>query len=101
MIDHYDYREWISQYLIDDSIPEKPDGITLYSPPITSIYGATYAYQNGLREKENLSASIVWQTLIKTFSQSKKSFFYKLLSGMGEIIFAPYYQALKKTRSRI
>ncbi len=94
VLDRYDYREWLAKYLIDDSVAGTP--LTLNSPWALFLYDAEFAYVDGDVDKPNIGAGSALKTLIRMVFTWKGALLWKMQAGMGDTIFAPIYEVLKK-----
>ncbi|MEM7031050.1 MAG: NAD(P)-binding protein [Chloroflexota bacterium] len=90
VIDEYDYRQWLEQYLVDDQ------EITINSPIAWFLYDADFAYVNGDINTPNLSAGIALYTLIRLGLTSKGAFIWEMQAGMGDTVFSPFYEVMKR-----
>jgi uncharacterized protein with NAD-binding domain and iron-sulfur cluster len=85
-IDHLDFREWLA---LHGASPE-----TLESPLVRGMYDLVFAYENGDRDRPRFSAGLGLFLASKMFFDYKGAIFWKLRAGMGDVVFAPLYQAL-------
>jgi uncharacterized protein with NAD-binding domain and iron-sulfur cluster len=86
-IDHLDFREWLTGRVA----PE-----TLDSPIIRALYDLVFAYEDGDRDRPRFSAGLGLFLAAQLFFEYDGSIFWKMRAGMGEVVFAPLYQALRK-----
>jgi uncharacterized protein with NAD-binding domain and iron-sulfur cluster len=85
-IDHLDFREWLAGRVAPT---------TLDSPLITGMYDLVFAYQGGDRERPRFAAGLGLLLAARLFFEYRGSVFWKMRAGMGDIVFAPLYQALR------
>lgn len=85
-IDHLDFREWLS---------DRVDPTTLDSPFIRGLYDLVFAYEGGRRDRPRFSAGLGLFLAGRLFFEYEGSIFWKMRAGMGEVVFAPLYQALQ------
>ena len=85
-IDHLDYREWLA---LHGAARE-----TLDSPIVRGMYDLTFAYERGDRSRPRFAAGLGLQLANRMLFDYKGSIFWKMRAGMGEVVFAPLYQAL-------
>jgi uncharacterized protein with NAD-binding domain and iron-sulfur cluster len=85
-IDHLDYREWLAHH---GAAPE-----TIDSPIVRGMYDLTFAYEWGDRSRPRFAAGLGLQLAQRMLFDFKGSIFWRMQAGMGEIVFAPLYQAL-------
>jgi uncharacterized protein with NAD-binding domain and iron-sulfur cluster len=87
-IDHLDYREWLSRH---GAAPE-----TIESAIVRGMYDLTFAYEAGDRSRPRFSAGLGLQLAARMLFDSKGSVFWRMQAGMGEVVFAPLYEALRR-----
>jgi uncharacterized protein with NAD-binding domain and iron-sulfur cluster len=86
-IDHLDFREWLALH--------GAAGETLESPLLRGMYDLVFAYEDGNRDRPRFSAGLGLFLATKMFFEYKGSIFWKLRGGMGDVVFAPLYEALR------
>jgi uncharacterized protein with NAD-binding domain and iron-sulfur cluster len=86
-IDHLDFREWLALHGADRE--------TLESPLLRGMYDLVFAYEEGDRDRPRFSAGLGLFLATKMFFEYKGSIFWKLRGGMGDVVFAPLYEALR------
>jgi uncharacterized protein with NAD-binding domain and iron-sulfur cluster len=86
-IDHLDFREWLAGH---GAPPE-----TLGSPLVRGMYDLVFAYQDGDPDRPRFAAGLGLFLASKLFFEYRGSIFWKMRAGMGEVVFAPLYQALR------
>jgi uncharacterized protein with NAD-binding domain and iron-sulfur cluster len=86
-IDHLDFRQWLAGH---GATPE-----TLDSPLIRGMYDLVFAYESGDVRRPRFAAGLGLFLAAKLFFESRGSIFWKMRAGMGEVVFAPLYQALR------
>jgi uncharacterized protein with NAD-binding domain and iron-sulfur cluster len=87
-IDHLDYREWLARH------GAGPD--TLDSPIVCGMYDLVFAYERGDRSRPRFAAGLGLQLAARMLFDFKGSIFWRMQAGMGEVVFAPLYQALER-----
>lgn len=87
-IDHLDYRDWLSRH---GAAPE-----TVESPIVRGMYDLTFAYEGGDRSRPRFAAGLGLQLAARMLFDFKGSIFWRMEAGMGEVVFAPLYQALAR-----
>ena len=82
-----DYRDWILRH---GGAPE-----AARSTLVTGLYDLVFAHQDADPERASFGAG--WGVFLsgKTFFDYKGSIFWKMRAGMGDVVFAPLYQALR------
>jgi uncharacterized protein with NAD-binding domain and iron-sulfur cluster len=86
-IDDLDFREWLARH---GASPE-----TLESPLVRGMYDLVFAYEEGDRDRPRFSAGLGLFLATKMFFDYKGAIFWKLRAGMGDVVFAPLYEALR------
>lgn len=86
-IEHLDFREWLAGH---GARPE-----TLRSPLVCGVYDLVFGYQDGDKERPRFAAGIGLFLSWKMFFDYKGALFWKLTAGMGDVVFAPLYEALR------
>jgi uncharacterized protein with NAD-binding domain and iron-sulfur cluster len=84
----YDWREWLRI----NGASER----TLVSPFLHSLYDLAFAYEDGDRTRPAASASEALRCAVRAFLTYRGSFFWKMRAGMGDVVFAPLYEVLKR-----
>lgn len=91
-INDFDFRDW----LLDCGAAQ----VTVDSPLVTVLYELVFAYENGKSVGEgvvpNLEAGTLMRALPHMMAGYTGAFMWKMQSSMGDTIFAPMYQVLKK-----
>jgi uncharacterized protein with NAD-binding domain and iron-sulfur cluster len=85
-IDHLDYREWLARH---GAAPE-----TLASPIVRGMYDLVFAYEDGDKSRPRFAAGLGLQLAARMLFDFKGSIFWRMQAGMGEVVFAPLYEAL-------
>jgi uncharacterized protein with NAD-binding domain and iron-sulfur cluster len=98
-INHLDYREWISRHAFDDN------GLMINSAFLLSVYDGSFAYINGdnstppgahFPPNGNMEAGTTLRAGIRFALTYKGAPVWKMQAGMGDTVFGPYYQVLKR-----
>ncbi|MFK7871949.1 MAG: NAD(P)-binding protein [Oligoflexales bacterium] len=90
VINNQDYLDWVKQHLVDDG------GLTANSPFGTFIYDAQFSYVGGDLKKPKFAAGYALMTIVRMALTFKGSLIWKMQAGMGDVVFTPLYEALKK-----
>ena len=85
-IDELDYREWLQRH---GAAPE-----TLDCAVVRGMYDLVFAYERGDRARPRFAAGLGLQLAARMLFDFKGSVFWRMQAGMGEVVFAPLYQAL-------
>ena len=87
-IDEYDFREWLTLHGIHE--------LTLSTPFCRTIYDAAFSYQNGDPETQRIAAGAALRAYFRMGFTYKGHAYYKMSAGMGDTVFTPIYEVLKK-----
>ena len=85
-IDDLDYRQWLARH------GAAPD--TLDSPIVRGMHDLTFAYERGDRTRPRFPAGLGVQLSGRMVFDFKGAIFWRMQAGMGEVVFAPLYEAL-------
>jgi uncharacterized protein with NAD-binding domain and iron-sulfur cluster len=92
-IDHLDFREWLSSH--------GALGSTVDSALVRGLYDLVFAYEEGDPERPSFSAGLGLFLAGKLFFDYRGSLFWKMSAGMGDIVFAPMLQLLRRRGVRV
>jgi uncharacterized protein with NAD-binding domain and iron-sulfur cluster len=81
-----DYREWMRRHGAAES--------TLASPLVNGVYDLVFGYQDGDPDRPAFAAGVGLVLSAKMFFEYRGSVFWKMTAGMGDVVFAPLYEAL-------
>ena len=87
-IDHLDFREWLAGH--------GAAADTVDSPIVRGMYDLAFAYEGGDRGRPRFAAGLGLQLAGRMLFDFKGSIFWRMQAGMGEIVFAPIYEALAR-----
>src|SRR5262245_8589913 len=87
-IDDYDCREWL---MLNGASPQ-----TVHSGFVNGLYDLGFSYEDGDRSRPRLAAGQALRATIRAFFTYRGAFFWKMQSGMGDVVFAPLYEVLKR-----
>ena len=86
-LDDEDYLSWIRRH---GGPPEAVDGALL-----RALYDMTFAYVDGDTSRPRFGAGSAVLLAVKMALEYKGGIFWKMCAGMGDVVFAPLYQALR------
>ncbi len=89
VINNIDFYQWLTAHGANVTH-------TVYSAPVRGFYDLIFAYENGDFAKPNIEAGTMLRGMMKVAMCYHGSIMYKMQAGMGDVIFAPLYQVLKK-----
>jgi uncharacterized protein with NAD-binding domain and iron-sulfur cluster len=87
-IDGYDCREWLklngaSQRAVDSAF-------------LRALYDLAFAYEDGDVTRPRIAAGQALRGALRAFFTYRGAFFWKMAAGMGDVVFAPFYQVLAR-----
>jgi uncharacterized protein with NAD-binding domain and iron-sulfur cluster len=88
-INEFDLRSWLRKHGAQQSTLES--GVL-----VRMIYDAGFAYEKGDIDKPNFAAGVAVSSLLRVFFTYKGALCYKMQAGMGDAVFAPFFQLLKR-----
>lgn len=87
-IDHYECRDWLRL----NGASER----ALASPFVRGLYDLALAYEAGDPARPSLSAGQGLRATLRLFFGYRGSIFWRMRAGMGDVVFAPLYEVLKR-----
>jgi uncharacterized protein with NAD-binding domain and iron-sulfur cluster len=87
-LDDEDYLDWIRRH---GAAPEAVDGGFL-----RSLYDMVIGYEDGDPARPRFGAGTAILLAMKLALEYKGAIFWKMQAGMGDVVFAPLYQALRQ-----
>ena len=87
-IDDYDCRAWLKLHGASDR--------AINSAYIRALYDLAFAYEDGDVERPRMAAGQAVRGTLRAFFTYRGAFFWKMASGMGDVVFAPLYEVLKQ-----
>jgi len=88
VIDEYDGREWLRLNGASET--------SLNSGWIRALYDFGFSYENGDTARPRISAAQAVRSVLRAFFTYRGAFFWRMQAGMGDVVFAPLYEVLKK-----
>ena len=85
-INDYEGREWLRM----NGASER----SLDSGFIRGLYDLALAYEDGDRRRPRVAAGQALRGLLRLFFSYRGAFFWKMRAGMGDVVFAPFYEVL-------
>ena len=86
-VDDEDFRDWLARH------GAEPD--TLVSPLVNGMYDLVFAYEDGDPARPAFAAGLGLFLAWKMFLEYKGALFWKMTAGMGDVVIAPLYEALR------
>ena len=88
-VDGYDFREWLEL--------NGASRATLDSAFLRGVaYDLMFAYEDGDPARPRVSAGQSLRGTLRMFFTYRGAFFWKMAAGMGDVVFAPFYEVLKR-----
>ena len=87
-IDHLDLREWLLRHGASPAAVE--------SPIVRGHYDLSFAYEGGDAARPRFPAGLALHLTMRMFLDYKGALFWKMRAGMGDVVVAPLYQALRR-----
>src|SRR4029077_9662921 len=84
-----EFRAWLSRHGASAMTVEG-------SPMVRAIYDAAFCYEDGDVAKPNVAAGKAAQDLIRSIFMYKGALMYKMQAGMGDTVFGPFYEVLRR-----
>lgn len=89
-LDRFEFKEWLAMHGAEDE--------TLHSSVLRGYYDLAFAYQGGVPgyDNMNISAGATVYAVMRMFLTYRGSLMWKMQGGMGDVVFGPFYEVLKK-----
>jgi uncharacterized protein with NAD-binding domain and iron-sulfur cluster len=87
-IDDYDSREWL--------MLNGASRASVNSAFIRGLYDLAFAYERGDPNRPMIAAGAALRGSMRAFFSYRGAFFWRMNAGMGDVVFAPLYEVLKR-----
>jgi uncharacterized protein with NAD-binding domain and iron-sulfur cluster len=87
-INDYEWREWLR---LNGASPQ-----SLECGFVRGIYDLMFGYEDGDVNRPNLAAGVALRGGVRIFFSYRGSMFWRMNAGMGDIVFSPLYEVLKR-----
>lgn len=87
-INHIDHREWLRENGASES--------AVNSPFTRALYDLTMAYEGGDPDRPAIAAGAALRGALRFFFTYRGALFWKMRAGMGDVVFAPFYEVLRR-----
>lgn len=88
VLDAWDLREWLRRHGARSS--------TVDAPFIKAWYDLAFAYEHGDTTRPNFAAGAALRAILRTALAYDGAIFWKMQAGMGDVVFAPLYEVLRR-----
>lgn len=86
--DDLDFRDWLVGHGASEA--------TAWSPIVEGMYDLVFAYRGGDRAAPAFSAGLGVVLATRLFLAYRGAIFWRMRAGMGDVVFAPLYEALRQ-----
>jgi uncharacterized protein with NAD-binding domain and iron-sulfur cluster len=87
-IDEYDCREWLRLNGAAEA--------SIESGFVRALYDLVFAYEGGDPARPRISAAVALRCMVRSFFSYRGAFFWRMQAGMGDVVFAPFYEVLRR-----
>lgn len=87
-LNDYDWREWLRLNGASEN--------SLDSGFMRGIYDLAFAFEDGDVTRPRLAAGVALRGAMRMFFTYRGSLFWRMSAGMGDVVFAPLYEVLKR-----
>jgi len=87
-INDQNFKDWLTSWGASD--------LTTAGPLMNGMYGGFFAYKDGDLTQPNVEAGTVIKAGLWAVVAVREAFVWRMQAGMGDVVFAPYYEVLKK-----
>lgn len=88
VLDDLDLCKWLAKHSVSAR--------SLRHPTVESIYCYIFAYEGGDPSKPSVAAGVATRLLMRLLLCSRGAVFWEMHAGMGDTVFAPLYEVLKR-----
>lgn len=85
-LDDHDFAEWLHAHGASEA--------AVTSSFLRGLYSLMFAYEGGDERRPACAAGACLRGVLRMFGTYRGHIFYKMVAGMGDIVFAPLYEAL-------
>ena len=88
VINNVDFRVWLARH--------GAQPVSVDSAPVRGFYDLVFAYRDGDPMQPNIEAGTMLRGMLKVGLCYRGALMYKMQAGMGDVVFAPIYEVLKR-----
>ncbi|HUG20904.1 NAD(P)-binding protein [Piscinibacter sp.] len=89
VINDEDFYAWLTRHGANPKL-------TVHSAPVRGFYDLVFAYENGDFDKPNIEAGTMLRGMMRVALDYHGAIMWKMQAGMGDVVFAPFYEVLKR-----
>ena len=87
-IDEYDCRDWL--------LHNGAERASLDSAFVRALYNLAFAFEGGDPARPRIAAGQALRGALRAFFTYRGAFFWRMNAGMGDVVFTPLYQVLRR-----
>ena len=87
-LDRFEFRDWLRRHDADEQAVE--------SAVVQAFYDASFSYAEGRVDQPNVAAGVAIRATLRIIFGYRGHIVFKMNAGMGDTIFAPIYEVLKR-----
>ena len=87
-LDAFEFREWLQRHGAQDQ--------AVQSAVVQAFYDASFSYADGRVDQPNVAAGVAVRATLRIIFGYVGHILFKMNAGMGDTIFAPIYEVLKR-----
>jgi uncharacterized protein with NAD-binding domain and iron-sulfur cluster len=87
-IDEFDCREWL--------MLNGASRVSVESGYLRALYDLGFSYEDADPGRPRIAAGQALRAMVRAFFTYRGAFFWKMQSGMGDVVFAPFYEVLRR-----
>ena len=87
-INDIDFRAWLAR--------NGAQPVSVNGAPVRGFYDLVFAYESGAPDKPNIEAGTMLRGMLKVGLGYRGALMYKMQAGMGDVVFGPIYEVLKR-----
>ncbi len=93
-LDDVDLRKWLAGHGAADN--GENSELLLQNPTIRFVYNSAFSFVDGDHERPQIAAGAALRGILRLFLTYKGALSYRMSSGMGDVVFSPIYEVLKR-----
>ncbi len=87
-IDDHEWRDWLRSHGASER--------AVQSAFVRGLYDLVFAYEGGERHRPRIGAGPALRAMLRMFFTYRGAVMWRMRAGMGDVIFAPYYEVLRR-----